>query len=131
MIIFNEYTISSVEEINFFMENFRKAAYKEDFVKVADVYEEFLFECHEADVKLQQMISDRLGDDYISFVIIPTQDTDDLTSFLFQLANVNNFVVKRRYEIIYQEFCEKCFKNVTPLYVRLVKFYEDYFYGQS
>ena len=37
-----------------------------------------------------------------------------------------NFVeVKKRYEIIYQDFCNTCFSGFAPFYDRIVEYYEN------
>lgn len=130
MIIINDYIISEIEDINFFVDNLRKSAYKEDLLGVADIYEQFLLECYDADKKLQEMVYNRFGDNYVSFVIIPTKEIENLSSFSFQLANTNDEVVKRRFEVFYRDFCTTCFKDIVPFHDRLIKYYEDYFHDE-
>ena len=131
MIIINDYIISDLEDINTLIDVCKKTAYKQDLLEITDIYEQFLLECYDADKRLQEMVFNRFGDDYISFVLIPTQETEDLSSFSFQLANKNDILIKRRDEIIFKDFCDICFKNIVPLHDRLISYYEDFFYKES
>lgn len=123
-------TILETEEIiNALTEQMKANAYKEEYEDITDIHYNFLMECFEADKKLQKMVTDRFGEGFISFVFLPIKDTDPLNTFGFRLMFYDtdeNFVgVKKRYEIIYQDFCNTCFGSFVPFYDRIVEYYEN------
>lgn len=125
MMVIEDMGFTTLESINVFVEEMKKNAYKEEFVQAANIYSDYLTECFYADERLQQMVVENLSEDYISFVILPIRNTDDLNSFSFELASKNNDKIKRREEIKYKELCEICFGMVRPIYPRLLEFYEN------
>lgn len=124
MIVVNEIGIYSLEGVAEFISEFRENAYKQEYLDFTDIYEKYLIECFHADQKLQEMVIKKLSDDYISFVILPLGDTQDLNSFEFQLASQNGDKIKKRQELIYYDLCNICFGGIQSLYSRLVEYYE-------
>lgn len=125
MIVIDEIGIASLEDIEFIVEKLKENAYKDDYKVVAEMYHEFLLKCFDADIRLQEMVLERLGEDFISFVILPVEDVDDLTAFSFQLANKEDKKITRRDEIIYKDFCDVCFGGIKPFYLQLLEFYDE------
>ena len=79
----------------------------------------------EADKRLQKMVEEKFSDDFISIVTIPSHDIQDLDSFYFQLVSKSEQKIKKRQEIIYQEFCQICFGHIKPFYSRLVERFDE------
>ena len=125
MIVFDEMFIYSEEMVEELVEVLKKNAYKEDLVEASNIFHDFLIECLDADRRLQEMTSEKLGDKYISFVILPVEDVDDLLAFSFQLAHEDDIKIKRREEIRYRDLCDICFGGIKPYYLRLLEFYDD------
>lgn len=119
MIVIDDIILSTREDIDHFVDLMRTQAYKEDHEVICDMYLEFLLETLEADENLQQKVTERFGEDYVSFTIIPFQDYDDLRSFSFQLASTEEKDIKKREEIVFQDYCKTCFEGVSPFYFRL------------
>lgn len=122
--IMDEIYFSDKEYIEDYIIELKKNIFGEDSEAIGKIYKDFLFETFDADKKLQEMVSNRFGDNYISIVIIPTKETEALDSFYFQLFPKNEEKVKRRVEIIYQDFCKICFENVKPVFIRLMEYFD-------
>lgn len=123
MIIIDNMALPNLEAIMEFIKILDDNSYKKEHEDIIEMYQAFLIECFEADQRLQQMVFDRLGEEYISFSIIPINDTEDLNSFSFQLAIEDSLEIKKRDELIYQDLCDICFGGIEPFYTRLSNYY--------
>ena len=121
----NPTSFTSREDVINFCSEIKKAAYKEEYEILSDMYLDFLLECFDADVRLQKMVFDRFGEDYLCLVILPVNNFEDLQSYSFELLIRNDKKVRKRDEKIFQEFCDICFKNIKPFYNRLFDFYGE------
>lgn len=124
MIIINDMMFQTKENINDLITQMKENAYKEDLVKVTEIYHEFLIECYEADERLQQMVFENISEDYLSCTVIPINDTDDLNSFGFSLVAEDDRKIKKREELKYKDLCNICFGHIQPYYSRLVEHYQ-------
>lgn len=125
MIVIDDVILSTEENVNHFVDLMRTQAYKKEHEEICDMYLDFLLETLEADIELQKKVIERFGEDYVSFTIIPFQDYDDLRSFSFQLASTEDKEIKRRDELIFQDYCKTCFQYVKPFYIRLAERFSE------
>ena len=125
MIIINDIAFLRLEDIDYFIEELNKQAYKEEYKVITDIYYSFLLECYDADIRLQEMILEKLGEDYIPFVILPILDTEDLDSLSFELAANEGVKIKKRDELIFKELCDICFGNIKPFYTRVIDYFDE------
>jgi hypothetical protein len=124
MLVMSDMFFFSKEVIEKVISNIKENTYHDKYRDAADIHYDFLMECFDADEKLQKMVFDKIGEDYISFVILPINPTERLDSFSFSLVHVDNKKVKKRDDLIYKDLCKICFGEIKPLFWRLVDFYE-------
>ena len=124
MIYIKDVFIETREQIDILLEELFKYVYKEEHKDVLEIFNKYLIDCHYADVKLQEMVESRFGDDYMSFVILPIEDIDDWGSYSFSLVSKSGDKIKKRDELIYGDLCDLCFQFVEPFAYRLTNFYE-------
>lgn len=125
MLVMNETFFPTKESIELLIQDMEKNAYKEEYVAATQIHHEFLLECFDADEKLQKMVVDNFGDNYISFVILPIQPGEKLDAFSFKLIREDEKKIKKRDELIYRELCDICFGDIKPFFNRLVDYYEQ------
>lgn len=125
MIIIKDMLITDIEEIDLLINEIQKNSYKEDYKIITDIYYSFLLQCYDADIRLQQMVSEQIGEDFISFVVLPIEETDDLDSFGFRLAHEENIKVKKRDELIFNDLCNICFGGIKPFYTRILEAFKE------
>lgn len=126
MIVINKQFFPNKESIDLLIEELMKNSYKDVYKDLTQIYAELLYQCLDADIKLQQMVLDNISDDFISFVILPILEIEDLDSFSFELASLNEDVhIKKRDELKYQEYCDICFGNIKPLYTRFYEYFNS------
>ena len=123
MIVINDVIFESLEQIEVFAQAVKNDSYKEEHKIAADFYKDYLLECFDADIKLQELVSNNLSEDYISFVILPVDFYEDLSSFSFELASLTGQKIKKRDEIRYNGYCDACFKDIVPFFNRVIDFY--------
>ena len=123
MIVINDVIFDDIKKIEILAKALYDKAYKEEYKIGSNLYKDYLLDCFEADIKLQELVSKNISDDYISFVILPINDTDDLMSFSFELASMSGSRIKRREQIKYEDFCRLCFENIVPFFERVSLFF--------
>lgn len=75
---------------------------------------DYITELYRADEKLTEMVQDRIGDDVVPIVSLdlsPTADWDKLDFFLTSFDEDRK--VLKREELLFYEFCDRCF-GVLP-----------------
>lgn len=126
MIVVNGVFLLSLEDIDYVCSFFKEEySYKEDYQKVADkIFKPFLTECYYADKRLQKMVNKRLGDDFVSLVIIPTNANNRLDVIHFELSpKKDDMKIKKRHKNIHRGLCNICFKDIEPVLDRLYNYY--------
>ena len=125
MIIISDIAFFKLEDIDLLIEEMYKNSYKQEYKDITEIYHSFVLECYEADIRLQQMVFEKFGEDYIPFVILPLRDTDDLDGISFELANKEDVKIKKRDEIIFKDLCDICFGGIKPFYTRVIEKFSE------
>lgn len=125
MIFIKDLFIETLEQIDIVIDEASNYIYKEGQEDIFRIFREYLIDCHYADVKLQEMVTNRFGDDYVSFVILPIEEIDDWGSYSFSLVSMSGKKIKKRDELIYSEFCDLCFQFIRPFSYRLNDFFTE------
>ncbi len=125
MIIVEEVIIPDIETLDSFLQHIQDSIYKEEHKIYYEIYYSFLMECYEADKRLQGMVSDKMRDDLISLVFLPLKETRKLDEFYFELFSEEDKKIKKREELMYQDFCKICFGGIKPYYNRLIDYYNE------
>ncbi len=130
MIVINDLVFETFEEASIIFDELEKRKTRKDHDKIIEIYDKFLRECFRADKKLNEMVLDKFGEEYHSFVILPIEEIEDLSSFSFLLTPPDGVEkIKKRQELLYRKLCDICFGNVKPFYVRLMDYYKT-IYGE-
>ena len=123
MIVIDETFLQDLDDINSLLDYMYRHRYKEEHDIGYKLYKDFILECHHADVKLQKIVSTKMSEDFVSLVVLPFRETDDLSTYSFKLVSKSGDKIKKRDEKKYYGFCYECFKNIVPFYERVLEYY--------
>lgn len=124
MIFIKDVPIPTREIADEFIKEMMKYAYKDEYIDTTNIFKNLLYEVLAADERLQNMVTENIGEGYFSLVIIPTEETEYLDCFSFQLAAEKGIEIKKRDEIKFQNLCDICFGGIKPYYTRIVEYCE-------
>lgn len=120
MILINDYEIHSRKDLEYYLLYMESLALTDVEKFYHEVLVEHMEEVFQQDQKLQELVSQKISEDLISVVILPSQEGDNFDVFNFGLIDLNGEKVKRRDELFYQNLCDECFGHVPGLYSRMI-----------
>lgn len=125
MIVITDRFFPTKEHLEEIIDDMYENAYKDEHRDIAKIYHDFLMEVYDADVRLQNMVNERISDEYTSYVGIPFEETVVLSRFYFSLRDKDFNEPKRRDELIYEDLCKICFGHIKPYFNRLLDYYKE------
>lgn len=120
MLLINNQEIFDREEVDSLLRIIKEDALTEEEKEFYAVVEEYLIEVFEQNLKLQEMVSEKISEDLISVVILPLDKNGNLDEFNFGLINVEGDKVYKRDELVFQNLCNICFGHVPGLVTRAI-----------
>ena len=120
MIIIDDDIYKTIGDMSDFISVLEKRCQNAD--GLFELYMQFLHDVFEADVLLQTKVSESLPSDLISYIVLPHDVADDFSSFDFILASADGRAVRKREDMMFQQIVESVFKDVVPLYPRLISY---------
>ena len=124
MIMLDEQIIESEDDIERVKQSLEKFFEENDRTELYPIFEKFFDDCHDGDIKLQKLVSEKISGDLTSFLIIPFEENANYNEFNFILASNDGRSVKRKEEKLYQKFAHECFKDIQPIEARVIAFEE-------
>lgn len=107
-----EVTFKEIDDlISFFHQN----AFTTSEKKSAVIIEEYLRDCRELDIKLQNEVASKISRNLISIIKIPFDEVDDFSTLELLLMSKNNEEVKKRENLLFNQISKKYLRNFRGL----------------
>ena len=108
-------------DLNEFVELLNGQTYNNESQVITDCIIEFLYEVWERDQKLTHMLHKKVADHLFSVVAVDIEETADFTKLDISAVSTNKeYEPTKADDIAFNEFCERYFKTLKPLYNRFV-----------
>lgn len=114
--------ISNYLELNEFVGLLQNEVYNDQSQIVVDCITDYLYDIWERDEKLTKMIEKYVSQELYSVVVVDISDTADLTRVEVNAFSQNeNFKVTKEQELAFNDFCNRYFNGLKPLYNRFAE----------
>lgn len=121
ILVNNTLWIHNTMDLNEFVELLNGQIYNDESQMITDCIVDFLYEVWERDQKLTHMLHEKVADHLFPVVVVDIEETADLTKLDINAVSTNKeYKPTKADDIAFNEFCERYFKTLKPLYNRFV-----------
>lgn len=85
----------------------------------ASVFRDYINDCIELDLQIQNEVFNKISPDLISVMEVPTDETDNFIELELNIYNKYGKPIKKREELLYKEICSKNTNGFEDLLTRL------------
>lgn len=119
ILVNNTVWIHNTMDLNEFVELLNGQIYNDESQMITDCIVDFLYEVWERDQKLTHMLHKKVADHLFPVVAVDIEETADFTKLDISAVSTNKeYEPTKADDIAFNEFCERYFKTLKPLYNR-------------